>query len=197
LSSSRHRLSDSRARGSSPHPQTIHARGRFFATPGRRGKRSGVGPVFLRRMKPGGLSSTAAASFEAARSTAARSALGPTKSTARPPDRTSGRHHSAATGGAARALASPVPYASRPTPAACSSARSQTTETFSNSSVVFRRKSHLRRFDSSSTKSRSGRVAASGIPGEPPPEPTSTTGPSPRSAAAAKAPWRSVSRASS
>src|SRR6185312_16380067 len=44
--------------------------------------------------------------------------------------------------------------------------------------------------------SSSGRLAASGIPGEPPPDPTSTTGPSPRSAVAARAPCRSVSFAS-
>ena len=40
------------------------------------------------------------------------------------------------------------------------------------------RKSHLRRAASSSVTSRSGSATASGIPGEPPPEPTSTIGPS-------------------
>ena len=40
------------------------------------------------------------------------------------------------------------------------------------------RKSHLRRDASSSVTSRSGRASASGMPGEPPPEPTSTIGPS-------------------
>src|SRR4051794_19152654 len=40
-----------------------------------------------------------------------------------------------------------------------------------------RRKSHLRPFDSSSVTSLSGSASASGIPGAPPPEPTSTIDP--------------------
>ena len=48
------------------------------------------------------------------------------------------------------------------------------------------RKSHLRPLASSSVTSRSGRDAASGIPGAPPPEPTSTIGPSkPRTSSSA------------
>ncbi len=48
---------------------------------------------------------------------------------------------------------------------ACSSARSQTTETFSNPAATSLRKSHLRLFDSRRANSRSERTNASGIPG--------------------------------
>src|SRR5262249_46449316 len=60
-----------------------------------------------------------------------------------------------------------------------------------------RRKSHLRRSASSRVTSRSGRATASGIPGEPPPEPTSTTAPSyrSRSGAARSASSSNISRA--
>src|SRR5256885_13584764 len=58
----------------------------------------------------------------------------------------------------------------------CSSARPCTTRAFGGAQR--RRKSHLRPFASSSVTSRSGSATASGIPGAPPPEPTSTTGPS-------------------
>ena len=58
----------------------------------------------------------------------------------------------------------------------CSSARPQMTRAFGGAQRS--RKSHLRRSASSSVTSRSGKRAASGIPGEPPPEPTSTIGPS-------------------
>ena len=56
-----------------------------------------------------------------------------------PPGRTSGRHHSAATGGGASALASATPAQSR----SCSSARPQTTRAFAGAQRS--RKSHLRR----------------------------------------------------
>src|SRR5262249_34688216 len=52
----------------------------------------------------------------------------------------------------------------------------QTTRAFAGAQRS--RKSHLRRADSSSTTSRSGNASASGMPGTPPPEPTSTIGPS-------------------
>jgi len=81
------------------------ARGRFLATPGRRGKPGGVGPVFRRTMKPGGPASTSAAIFPATRATAPASADGPTHKMTAPPSSTRGRHHSAATGGCASAFA--------------------------------------------------------------------------------------------
>ena len=49
------------------------------------------------------------------------------------------------------------------------------------------RNSHFRPFASSSVTSRSGSAAASGIPGAPPPEPTSTIGPSTRARASSAA----------
>ena len=63
----------------------------------------------------------------------------------------------------------------------CSSARPQTTRRFGSSGVHCSRKSHLRRSASRSVTSRSAKDAARGIPGVPPPEPTSTIGPSSRS----------------
>ena len=61
-----------------------------------------------------------------------------------------------------------------------SSARPQTTRRFGSSTVQRSRNSVLRRSASSSVTSRSGSDAASGIPGVPPPLPTSTIGPSKR-----------------
>src|SRR5262249_46543809 len=58
----------------------------------------------------------------------------------------------------------------------CSSARPQTTRAFGGDQRS--RKSHLRRSASSSTTSRPGNASASGMPGTPPPEPTSTICPS-------------------
>src|SRR5205814_8787298 len=62
----------------------------------------------------------------------------------------------------------------------CSSARPWTTVTFGTARAASRRTAHLRPFATSSVTWRSGRAAASGIPGAPPPEPTSTIGPSNR-----------------
>src|SRR5581483_5944317 len=92
----------------------------------------------------------------------------------------------------ASAFASARPYAS----GSCSSARPQTTWAFGGAHRS--RKSHLRRDASSSDTSRSGSACASGIPGEPPPEPTSTMGPSkPRTRSSARsASSTSISRAS-
>ena len=114
-----------------------------------------------------------AADLRAAPASRAGSADGPVQSTTIPPVRTRGRHHSIATGGSASALATATPNVS----SGCSSARPQTTRRFGSSDVQRSRKSHLRRSASSSVTARSGRAAASGIPGVPPPEPTSTTGP--------------------
>ena len=58
--------------------------------------------------------------------TASGSADGPTHRTTAPPSATSGRHHSAATGGCASAFATATPYRS----GACSSARPQITSRF-------------------------------------------------------------------
>ena len=101
-----------------------------------------------------------------------RSAVSPSQRIAAPPTRTSGRHHSAATGGCASAFAVATSQAS----SGCSSARPQTTL-------------HVRRRPAAQEVALAplgveqrhlalGSAAASGIPGEPPPEPTSTTGPS-------------------
>src|SRR5581483_5003055 len=126
------------------------------------------------------------------RATTDRSADGPTQRIAAPPGRTSDRQSSAATGGGASAFASARPYAS----GSCSSARPQTTWAFGGAHRS--RKSNLRRDASSSDTSRSGSACASGIPGEPPPEPTSTMGPSkPRTRSSARsASSTSISRAS-
>ena len=98
----------------------------------------------------------------------------PTSTIAAPPTPTKGKHHSAATGGGASAFATATPNCST----ACSSARPQTTRRLGKSLATDSRKSHLRRVASSRTTSRSGRAAASGTPGAPPPEPTSITAPS-------------------
>src|ERR671924_1680399 len=156
------------------HGHGTQANGRFFAIPGRRGKPSGVGPSFGITSRPLRSSGGPAARHSATRARTSTSALGPTQSTAAPPGRTSGRHHSAATGGSARALATATPQRSLP----CSSARPQITRRLGSSLVQPRRKSAFRRSASSSVTSRSGSEAASGIPGAPPPEPTSTIGPS-------------------
>src|SRR4051812_44951488 len=52
------------------------------------------------------------------------------------------------------------------------------TRTFGNGRAARRRKSHFRPAASRSVTSRSGKAAASGIPGAPPPDPTSTMEPS-------------------
>src|SRR5205807_2175828 len=143
--------------------KAIQARGRFLATPGRRGKPGGVGPSLRRTSRPGGPSTRRAASRSATRETAPASAVGPTYSTAAPPGATRGRHHSAAVTGGARAFATATPYVS----VSCSSARPCTTSAFGGAHR--RRKSHLRPFASRSVTSRSGSAAASGIPGVPTP----------------------------
>src|SRR5882762_557698 len=150
------------------------ASGRFLATPTRRGKPSGVGPTLRSTRKPSGASSGSPAILLATAATRSASAEGPTHSTTAPPSRTSGRHHSAAVGGWASAFATATPAQST----ACSSARPQTTRAFGGAQRS--RNSHLRRSASSSTTSRPGCTCASGIPGAPPPEPTSTSGPSKR-----------------
>ena len=91
--------------------------------------------------------------------TRARSAVGPTQSTTAPPSRTSGRHHSAAVGGCASALATATPAQS----VSCSSARPQTTRAFGGADRS--RNSHLRRSASSRTTSRSGQRVRERDPG--------------------------------
>src|SRR5919198_3968076 len=142
--------------------------------PGRRGKPAGVGPSLRRTNSPGGDSTSSPASCSATLATRSFSALGPTNRTAAPPGATSWSDHSAATGGDASAFSTATPHAST----GCSSARPHTTDTFGNSRAQRSRNAHLRRLDSSSVTSRFGRAAANGIPGAPPPEPTSTIGPS-------------------
>src|SRR5450759_5236119 len=115
------------------------------------------------------------------RATGARSCSSkPTNRIAAPPGLTSGRHHSSATGGGASALATTTPKAST----SCSSARPQTTLRFGKSPSKRWRKRHLRSCDSINVTVRSGKAAARGIPGAPPPEPTSATGPSKRATSA-------------
>ena len=78
--------------------------------PGRRGKPSGVGPVLRSTTNPAGAASSRCG--EPLRDGAhglQRRRVGPTQSTTAPPGRTSGRHHSAATGGGASAFASAQP----------------------------------------------------------------------------------------
>ena len=105
-----------------------------------------------------------------------RSALSPSQRTTAPPGATNGRQSSTATGGFASAFANATPYVST----GCSSARPQTTSTFGSSAANVSRKRHFRRSASSRVNSRVGISTARGRPGEPPPEPTSTTGPSKR-----------------
>ena len=168
------------------------ASGRFLATPGRRGKpgRRRAGLAQDEESRRRGLE-LAARVRTATRATASASADGPTQRIAAPPSATSGRHHSAATGGCASAFAT----------ATCnslllgSSARPQTTRRFGSSSVHRSRKFALRRSASSSVTSRCGSDAASGIPGVPPPLPTSTIGPSKRPRARAPRAHRRAGRA--
>src|SRR5207244_12135699 len=87
-----------------------HASGRLRATPVRRGKPVGVGASLRRTRKPGGLSPSPPPRRSATRATRSGRALAPTQRIAAPPGRTSGRHHSAATGGDASALATATPY---------------------------------------------------------------------------------------
>src|SRR5438477_363397 len=92
---------------------------------------------------------------------------------AAPPEPTAGSQRSAATVGCASAFATATPKRSL----ACSSARPWTTVTFGYSPAISRRNTHLRPFASISVTWRSGKATASGIPGAPPPEPTSMIGP--------------------
>src|SRR5579884_4114508 len=160
--------------------------------PGRRGKPRGVGPSFGSTSRPPWSSGSPPASRFDTRATRSTSAVSPTKRTAAPPGRTSARHHSAATGGGASAFAAATPNES----GSCSSARPQTTRAFGGAHRS--RKSHFRRSASSSVISRSGSETASGMPGEPVPEPTSTIAPSNRSTSgtARSASSRRIRRAS-
>ena len=87
-------------------------------------------------------------------------------------------------GGTTRPPSAAVRAPSRPqhrtVSSGCSSARPQTTSRFGSSAVQRSRNSHFRRSASSSVTARSGSEAASGMPGVPPPDPTSTIGPSRR-----------------
>ena len=190
-SSCRRRPSGSRARRWSPRPHPSQARGRFLAIPGRRGNRSGVGPRLAEDEQPRQAPSraSAATSAAAARATAASSAHGPTKRSAAPPGRTSGRHHSAATGGGGerpRHRGRRTHRGRRPARAP-PRARRRPRRSANSLGHALRGTRTCGRCDSSRTTSRSGRAAASGNPGEPPPEPTSTTGPVLESGAAASA----------
>ena len=167
-----------------------YASGRFRATPGRRGKPGGVGPSLRRTSSP------AAVLLELGRRAArpparprSASAVGPTQSTAAPPGATSGRHHSAATGGGASAFATATPPARRaPAPRR---GRTRPARSAGRASSARGTRTCAASPRAAST-SRSGSATASGIPGAPPPEPTSTIGPSKRrtSSSAAQAPSR-------
>ena len=153
------------------------------------GERALPAPCPVRRGKPGGRRAGLADHDEARRvlprarprdasataATAARSAVGPTQSTTAPPSRTSGRHHSAAVGGCASAFATATPNVS----SGCSSARPQTTRRFGQLrgpaleelalAALGLEQRHLARREA---------TRRAGCPGVPPPEPTSTIGPS-------------------
>ena len=85
------------------------ARGRFRATPGRRGKPAGVGRILGTTARPACCSGGPPPSCSATRASCSRSAEGPSQRTAAPPGRTSVSAHSSATGGEASALASATP----------------------------------------------------------------------------------------
>src|SRR5207344_1368091 len=165
------------------------------AIPGRRGKPGGVDSTLRRTASPAESLSTRPPTCSDARASARRSALCPSHTIAAPPRATSGRHSSAATGGFARAFASATPNAS----VGCSSARPHTTSTFGSSEANLSRSAHFLRSASSNEKLRSGRAAARGMPGLPPPDPTSTIGPGSvrTSGTARKASSRRARRASS
>src|SRR5204863_414389 len=71
-----------------------------------------------RTSRPGGDSTSSAASCSATCATGSRSALGPAKRIAAPPGATRGRHHSAAPGREASAFATATPHASPGSPSA-------------------------------------------------------------------------------
>ena len=121
------------------------------------GIRPASGPSLRSTSSPSGLGSSSAASCAATRATRAGSAVSPTQRIAIPPGRTSGRHHSAATGGWRERLcerhacpvASPAPrrVPRRPARSVAPTARGS---------------AHLRCSASISTTSRSGSDTASG-----------------------------------
>ena len=140
-----------------------YASGRFRAIPGRRGNRSGVGPSFANRSSVPPRSAGVLDDLRRPpRRAPPRRGRGPGLAAIAyrisvPPGRTSGRHHSAATGCGASARASTAAYASRPPPRACSSARAQTTSTFGKPDGDRRQKRALR-----CRTTRAGRTAGPG-----------------------------------
>ena len=105
------------------------------------------------------------------RASSSRSALSPSQRIAAPPMPTSGRHSSAGDDRLRERLRqSRHPSA----PAAAPPRVRRRPRAFGGAQR--RRKSHFRCSASSSVTSRSGSATASGIPGEPPPEPTSISG---------------------
>ncbi len=163
--------------GSTPSDTVSLASGRFFATPGRRGKPGGVGPVLRRTRKPVGAASRLGGQLRG------HGGHGPGVGARADPE-----DDRAALGDERQApLRSDRRRRERlreaPPCNVCItwlSARPQITLRFGSSAVQPSRNSALRRSASSSVTSRSGSDAASGIPGVPPPEPTSTIGPSKR-----------------
>ena len=152
------------------------ASGRFFAIPGRRGKPGGVGPVLRSTRKPGGDSSSSAGELLGdTRDGVQRPPIGPTQRTTAPPSATSGRHHSAATGGRRERLRhrDAVPVGRLLLGAAPDDA--QVRQLARPALAGTRPCAAPPR--AASPRGRAARPRA-GCPGVPPPEPTSTIGPS-------------------
>ena len=141
--------------------------------PGRRGKPAGVGPVLRRIRNPGGAGSSRAARRSATPATSPSSAVGPTQRTP--------RHPAGRVAGRARLRPAAVRALSPPPRRTCRWLLLRTApddaQMLASSGSKRRRNSHFRRSASRSVTLRSGSEAASGIPGVPPPEPTSTIGP--------------------
>ena len=174
VDASGHRSQASRGGGRVRSSALCQASGRFFATPVRRGKPGGVGPVLRIASKPGGRRLERAADPLGDRGDALR--LGglarPRGRRGRLRGRAAGTTRPRSAGGRA-----PSRPRRRTSPSGCSSARPQSTARFGISGSHVSRKRHLRRSASSSVTARAGSETASGIPGVPPPEPTSTMRP--------------------
>ena len=158
----------------SPPCQSTQASGRFLATPARRGNPAGVGPRFAQHEQPGaGRIELAAEPAPRPAPTRSSSALGPTQRIAAPP----GRDERQAPLGRDRrvrerlrdrdAEARPSPA---PRPARARRARSAAPTRAGTS--------HLRRSPRAASPRDPAARARAGCPAAPPPEPTSTIGPS-------------------
>ena len=134
--------------------------------------------------KPGGDSASSPAILPATGAIASGSAFGPTQSTTAPPSAVRAAGTARRPSPAARA---PWPTRHRMVRAAAPPPVPGSTSRFGRSACQRLRNSHFRRRASSSVTSRSGQRAARGIPGVPPPEPTSTIAPSRRARARARA----------